>query len=126
MMTTLSTIGPGSLPPAIANQTIQVARPITKTVHGSEVADWSQEPEEIVTVNGCSVQPMAGDEDRAHRDQLGARIRLFTPSGVVIGALDRVWLPDHPGESFRAVSEAMVWNPGFLAHTQFLLAAWEG
>jgi hypothetical protein len=125
-MSTLSTIGPGKLPAGIANQSIQIARPVTMSVHGSEVADWSQEPAEIVTVLGCSVQPIAGDEDRAHRDQLGARIRLFTPAGVAIGALDRVWLVDHPGESFRAVSEAMTWSPGFLDHVQFLLAAWEG
>lgn len=121
----ISVIPPGLLPP-IANQSIQIIRPQTKTVHGAEVADWSVDPIETVTVHGCSVQPAGGGEDRAHRDQLAGQMRVFAPAGVAVGRLDRVWLPEYPNQQWRVVGGPEVWAAGFLDHTQFVLAAWEG
>lgn len=112
--------------PALANQSIQIARPATKTVHGAEVADWSVDPVEVVTVRGCSVQSAGGSEDRNHRDQLGGAIHLFAPPQTSIGPLDRVWLPDYPNLYWRSATEPQVWAPGFLNHVQFSLVVWEG
>lgn len=116
----------GMLPPSIASQTIQIVRPVTRVVHGSEVPDWTQDPLETVTVNGCSVQPTGGSEDRSHRDQLGGQFRVYAPAGTSVGPLDRVWLADYPNQYFRLASEVQSWSPGFLNHVQLVLVAWEG
>ena len=112
--------------PALANQTMQIARPQTKVSHGSTVADWSVDPEEVVTVHGCSIQPAGGSEDRDHRDQTGGQVTVFAPLGTDVGPLDRVWLPDYPNRHWRSASQPQVWAAGFLNHVQLALVAWEG
>lgn len=111
--------------PPIAQDVITILRPVTKVDHGSTVADWSQPPAEIVNVPGCSIQPAGGNEDRLHRDSVGAAFTVFAPPGTAVGALDRVLVDVYPSP-LRVSGEPQRWAPGFLDHVVLDLVAWEG
>jgi len=111
--------------PPIARDTITILRPATKVIHGSTVADWSQPPQETVTVEGCSVQPGGGNEDRLHRDSIGASFIVYAPPGVAVGALDRVLVDNYPSP-LRTSGEPQRWPHGLLEHVVLNLVDWEG
>jgi hypothetical protein len=112
--------------PPIAQETITILRPEMKVDHGSQIPDWSVPPRETVNVSGCSVQPAGGNEDRLHRDSIGALFTVFAPPGVAVGALDRVLVDSYP-TPLRIATEGQAWSSGFvLDHVVFDLVAWEG
>jgi hypothetical protein len=110
--------------PPIATDTITIVHPVIVTDHGAQVPDWSQ-PATVTTVEGCSVQPSGGSEDRAHRDQLGAQFTVFAPPETAVDALDRVYVGTYPSP-LRLSAEPIRWAVGFLEHVQLHLVAWEG
>lgn len=114
------------LPRRLCRDSITILRPQTVRDHGATVPDWTQPPAETVTVDGCSVQPAQGSDDRAHRDALQAVITLWAPPGTYIGALDRV-LVDSYDAPLQITGEPLVWDTKLHNdHMTIQLAEWRG
>ena len=112
--------------PKIARDVMTILRPVMVLDHGSSVADWTQPPAETVTVPGCSVQPAAGGEDRAHRDAMRAVVSVFAPPGTQVGPLDRVMVDSYDAP-LQITGEPLVWDTKLHNdHVLIQLADWRG
>ena len=75
---------------SFCNQSIKIIRPGTKTVRGSEIPDWD-EASEPVTVNNCSVQPVATALSEDGRVLgLSDGLTVYVPSGTDVKAGDHI------------------------------------
>ena len=75
--------------PAIATQTVERLRGVpTDNGYGDTAIDWTSP--DIVSVPGCSVQPVAGEEILLNRDAVVSRWKLFAPLSADITSLDRI------------------------------------
>lgn len=109
--------------PSFAKQSITVVTAGTKTIHGNVTDDWSN-PAQLVTVAGCSVQPIAGSEAHDHRDASLAQWQVFAPLGTAVTAKNHIRFG---GTEFQIVGEPLRWEVGTsVDHVAILINKWEG
>jgi hypothetical protein len=108
--------------PSFADQTITVIRPTWTDDHGTTVADWTTPTEHDVA--GCSVQPLPGTENLAHRDAVSTLWRLIAPVDADLLDTDRVRAAD--GQTYEVTGSIQRWLDGVNDHVDAELTRVEG
>lgn len=102
---------------SLGSHTVTVRRATTtEDAYGNPVRNWATASS--VTVPGCSVQPVTGDEVTVGRDTVVPRWRLFAPDGTDVLASDRV---DWQGGSYDVDGEPQRWDFPPLSYVEALL-----
>lgn len=114
-----------TLPTIGAPDTITILRPVMVDDRGTLVPDWSQPPAETVSVEGCSVQPQTGADDRSQRDALSSVFVVYAPPETDVGAFDQVLVDDYSAP-LKTTGEPLRWSVGFLDHVVINLVDWNG
>lgn len=111
------------LPAAIATETIIRLRGVTYwDAYNDQHVEWSN-PSQL-TIGGCSLQPVQGDEVLLGRESVVSRWTLFAPPDADILSSDRV---RHNGVDFEVDGSVQRWpDIGGLGHLQILLRRVEG
>lgn len=111
------------LPATIANETVTRLRGVSSTdAYNDSETDWS-DPASL-SISGCSVQPVQGDENLLGRESVVSRWTLFAPPDADIRSSDRI---RHNGVDYDIDGSVQDWpDIGGLAHRQALLRRVEG
>jgi hypothetical protein len=111
------------LPDVIATETIVRVRATTTTnTHGNATSSWDSPG--VLTITGCSVQPVTGDEVILNRDAVTSRWQLFAPLDADLLSSDRV---RHRGVDYEIDGSVQRWPDfGGLGHTACYLTLVEG
>lgn len=112
--------------PAWAQETVTRLRaPYIVDRYGNETStrDWSLASE--LPIEGCSIQPMAGDEILGDRDARLNRWILYGPENIDVVATDRI---RHKGDTYEVKSPSRRWTgaTGNLDNTQLELERLDG
>jgi hypothetical protein len=102
------------LPSSVASESIVRLRGTTSTnAHGDSATSWSSPG--VLTIDGCSVQPVAGVETILNRDSVTSRWALFAPLDADIESFDRV---RHGGVDYEVDGSVQRWpDVAGLGHT---------
>ena len=110
--------------PSWANETVIRLRPKTKTVRGSEIQDWSNPIEAIIT--GCSMQPAGTALSQDGRIQgITDGYTCFLPPEADVKAGDRIRYND---VVYTITGEPRVWHSPSerVSNMQLSLERWSG
>lgn len=80
----------------MARQSVAILSPGVTVDRGREVEDWTN-PDRAV-VEGCSVQPGAGERDHEHADGVVADFTVYLPPDTVVDSRARFEVPQVPGQ----------------------------
>jgi hypothetical protein len=93
------------LPPEVASQTVTRLRaPVATDTHGDAYTNWDSPV--TLTISGCSVQPVTGDEYNLGRESVTSRWNLFAPPGADLRSSDRV---RHDGVDYEIDGSVQKW-----------------
>lgn len=110
--------------PSFARHTVVVKEPVMVLDHGTETADWTQEPVSATPVEGCSIQPVDGSEDPIHRNGVLVTHRGWLPPGTSVSRHARI---EHQGVDHDVVDKPLRHEYGLsVDHVEVLLHHWEG
>jgi len=99
------------LPPEIATDVVYRLRgSVSPDAWGDSRVDWAN-PQSL-TIEGCSVQPIPGDENVLTRDSVTSRWNLFLPLDADVRSSDRV---RHRGVVYEVDGSVQEW-PDFFGH----------
>lgn len=112
------------MPNLYATDTITVLKaPVEDDGRGNRIPNWDGQIEKI-TVSGCRVQPMAGEElynvGATQRDGNVNRMKVFAPLDAPVSYLDRVvW----DGTAYQVDGEPNRWRGvvKILEHSEFYI-----
>lgn len=94
--------------PTWADESVtRIRAPFATDRYGNEEStrDWSLATE--VTISGCSVQPMIGDEVLGDRDARTHRWILYGPADIDVVPTDRI---RHKGTTYEVKSDVRHWT----------------
>ena len=110
--------------PSFANQTVTRIRPGVKTQRGSQIPDWENATELVIT--GCSVQP-AGTSLSQDGRVLGVSdgYTVYLPPGADVKAGDRIV---YDGDTYEIDGDPRKWKSvtGRLDHVMISIERWRG
>jgi hypothetical protein len=94
------------LPTAVANQTVLRLRGSQVTdSHASTYTNWDSPA--TLTISGCSVQPVTGDEYNLGRESVTSRWNLYAPPGADLRSSDRI---RHDGVDYEIDGSVQKWT----------------
>jgi hypothetical protein len=97
--------------------TITVRRAVSaEDAYGNAERNWATATS--VTVTGCSMQPVTGQEQTVGQDTIVSRWQLFAPDGTDLLATDRV---EFNGDAYEVDGEVQRWGFPPLSHITALL-----
>jgi len=104
--------------PGIANETvIRLRGTSTDNGYGDQGLDWTSPA--LLSVGGCSVQPVAGEEIQLDRDATVSRWVMYAPLTADITSVDRV---RHNGTDYEVDGSVQEWPDVFgMGYKQALL-----
>ena len=109
--------------PTFARQTVVRLRPSVKEVRGSEIYDWSNPAEKIIS--GCSVQPGTTELTQDGRVQgILDGLTAYLPENADVKVGDRI---RYDGNVYTIDGEPKKWVGAVnLSHIQLTLRRWSG
>ncbi|SPT53797.1 Uncharacterised protein [Actinomyces bovis] len=110
--------------PSWACDTVTIIRPTIVSERGKDRPDYDA-PASTTIVGGCSVQPAGTSENLSGRQSAVARLTLFLPPEVQVGAHDLV---EWHGARYHATGASQSWKSptGAVSHSVVTLTQWQG
>ena len=111
--------------PSFCNEFIERVRPATKTERGSTIPDWDPSKVDIITIEGCSIQPAATSLSQDGRVLgISEQLTAYLPEDSDVKAGDRIV---YQGKTYTIIGEPKTWTGvRDLSNIQLTLERWEG
>lgn len=112
------------IPISFATKTVERVRPTEVDDRGNVHRDYTN-PESVIPIEGCIVQPMTGGENDENRSAVMRQLSIQLPAGADVSEFDHI---RYKGRDYEIVGDDQDWESptGALDHVNLLVQRWEG